>query len=56
MKKDLQQNITTIKINVMENKNQIEILASTSLESQSYEQAYKYYSQLLEKELKNKNI
>ena len=38
----------------MENKNQIEILASTSLESQSYEQAYKYYSQLLETDLTNK--
>lgn len=38
----------------MENLNQIEILARTSLESQSYEQAYKYYSQLLETNLTNK--
>lgn len=38
----------------MENKNQIELLANTALESKNYSQAYDYYSTLLESDTNNK--
>ena len=41
--------------NKMENQNQIELLAQASLTGKNYEQAYKYYSQLLEVDTTNKD-
>lgn len=38
----------------MENKNQIELLANTALESKNYSQAYDYFSKLIETETNNK--
>jgi len=37
----------------MENKNQIELLAKTALQTNNYSQAYSYYSQLLETDTNN---
>jgi len=38
----------------MENKNQIELLANTALQSKNYSQAYDYFSRLLESDTNNK--